>query len=866
MSDRTSVIWLQERTPLGILAEGVLSAIATNLQLQTLPANQILVLENTPPDGLYILQTGRLETSRTVSIDTVETPDTRNLSSLLPGSVINLQELLLDQPVQTTVKTLTDTELWFIGIEEFRQLVTEYPEISQSFTQQLALEIDRLSAQLTYEQERQTILRPYLVTKAMRGIVGKSRYAVRLRQQIRSAAADKKSVVIFGEPGLEKDNIAALIHFSSSERRQPIIKVNCRLIAVNGIELFGRVGGKPGLIESLGEGTLVLNNIQELPAELMPQIAKLLQTNTYTPLNRTGEIPATPRTCLAKILIISEKSLPEIDKLVTHLIKVPPLRVRKADISEQAEYYIRISCRVKNIAKPKITPEALRRLQAYDFPNNIRELQSLTERAIAQSNCASELTEEVFWATETKKKRFRLNLLNTYPNLRKFLRSPWWPDRINYGFTLSFFAFVVAILCLGPQNREENFALNMFWAWWWPLILIGFPFVGRLWCSVCPFMIYGEVTQKISLKLWPRQLKRWPREEAEKWGGWFLFGLFVLIFLWEELWNLENTAYLSACLLLLITAGAMIFSAIFERRFWCRYLCPIGGMNGLFAKLSMTELRAQQGTCSAECTTYQCYKGGPQKGEGLETDGCPLYSHPAQLEDNRDCVLCMTCLKACPHRSVELNLRPPGIELWTTHVPSSSEVALLLLLLGGIFLHRLPELQAWLGLEFDLSRFDQHLGLSIVTLIIPAAVPLAAWGLMQLFYRIRNYLKNRTENSRSNSDFILPPLSFQRLAYGYLPLVLGGNLAHYLQLGLGEAGRILPVTFATFGLNGGGLPILIAHPAVMAFLQGTTLTVSVVLTIILTQKIAKQPGRSLLLQHLSAIFLTVCLWEIIVGQ
>jgi transcriptional regulator with AAA-type ATPase domain/NAD-dependent dihydropyrimidine dehydrogenase PreA subunit len=866
MNDRNSVIWLQERTALGILSEGVLSAIATKLQFKTLQVNEILVIENTLPDGLYILQTGRLEILSIASTNTIGTPDTRNLCSLLPGSVINLQELLLDQPVQATVKILTDSEFWFIGVEEFRQLVTEYPEISQSFTKQLTLEIAQLSAQLTYEQERQTILRPYLVTKAIRGIVGKSRYAVRLRQQIRSASADKKSVVIFGEPGLEKDNIAALIHFSSSERRQPIIKVNCRLIAANGLELFGRMGGKPGLIESLGEGTLVLNNIQELPTDLMPDIVKLLQTNTYTPLNRAEEISADPRTCVAKILIISEKSLPEIDKLVTHLIKVPPLRVRKADISEQAEYYIRISCRAKSLAKPRITPEALRRLQAYDFPNNIRELQSLTERAIAQSNCASELTEEVFWATETKKKRFRLNLLNAYPNLRQFLRSPWWPDRINYGFTLAFFAIVVAILCLGPQNRAENFALNMFWAWWWPLILISFPFVGRLWCSVCPFMIYGEVTQKISLKLWPRQLKRWPRQEAEKWGGWFLFGLFVLIFLWEELWNLENTAYLSACLLLLITAGAMIFSAIFERRFWCRYLCPIGGMNGLFAKLSMTELRAQQGTCSAECTTYQCYKGGPQKGEGLETNGCPLYSHPAQLEDNRDCVLCMTCLKACPHRSVELNLRPPGIELWTTHVPRSSEVALLLLLLGGIFLHRLPELQAWLGLEFNLSQFYPHLGLSVAALIVPAAIPIIAWGVMQLFYRIRNYLKNRTENSRANLDFILPPLSFQKLAYGYLPLVLGGNLAHYLQLGLGEAGRILPVTFATFGLNGGGLPILIADPAVIAFLQGTTLTVSVLLTIILTQKIAKQPGRSLLLQHLSAILLTLSLWEIIVGR
>ena len=66
--------------------------------------------------------------------------------------------------------------------------------------------------------------------------------------------------------------------------------------------------------------------------------------------------------------------------------------------------------------------------------------------------------------------------------------------------------------------------------------------------------------------------QKWPRDVAEKWGGWFLFAMFALILLWEELWNLENTVYLSAWLLLLITAGAMICSPIFERRFWCRYL------------------------------------------------------------------------------------------------------------------------------------------------------------------------------------------------------------------------------------------------------------------------------------------------------
>jgi polyferredoxin len=56
----------------------------------------------------------------------------------------------------------------------------------------------------------------------------------------------------------------------------------------------------------------------------------------------------------------------------------------------------------------------------------------------------------------------RFNLLNAYPKLRQFLRSDWWPDRINYGFTLTAFAIVVAVLFIGPQNREANWALNMF--------------------------------------------------------------------------------------------------------------------------------------------------------------------------------------------------------------------------------------------------------------------------------------------------------------------------------------------------------------------------------------------------------------------
>jgi polyferredoxin len=570
------------------------------------------------------------------------------------------------------------------------------------------------------------------------------------------------------------------------------------------------------------------------------------------------------RTSRAWLMVVAERNLPEINTLVAQRIKVPPLRVRKADIEAQVNYYLAMQCKRRSQPRPRLTPEALRSLQGYDFPGNLAELDSLIKRALSQREDNSSLSEDVFWSLGKKQQRFRLNLLNAYPVLRQFLRNPGWPDRLNYGVTLPVYTAVVALLFFGPQTRDQNFALNLFWAWWWPLILLSFPFVGRLWCSVCPFMIYGEVTQWVSAKLLaqldrvglkPRSLLPWPRKWADRWGGWILFAGFAVILLWEELWQLENTAYLSAWLLVIITAGAMVCSALFERRFWCRYLCPIGGMNGLFAKLSMTELRAQQGICAASCTTYQCYKGGPALGEGQETNGCPLYSHPAQLTDNRNCVLCMTCLQACPHRSVAVNLRPPGIELWTSHQPLSYEVALLFLLLGAVPLHHLPGLVQALGQSPEmLDVFWVHVAWSVVALGSPGAIALLAQGLIQLLPRL---LKTLQPN-------LCRPRSFVQLAYGYLPLVLGANLAHYLHLGLAEAGLLWPVTLATLGLSRTATTwVWIADPAVISFLQGTTLLLALLLTMVLTQKIAKQRWFQLLPQHGSAIALTLGLWQLI---
>ncbi|MEM7773681.1 MAG: cyclic nucleotide-binding domain-containing protein, partial [Cyanobacteria bacterium P01_A01_bin.37] len=215
------VQWLKTNTSLAVLRDSTLEAFASAMQMEHVPANRRLVLEDTLPPAVYFLKSGQLERYRT------STNSPAQATSLLPGSVLYLRELLLDLPAEHTVITLTECDLWMIPREAVFGIIQEHSEISQIFSRQLAAELDAVSAQLAYEQERQIALRPYLVSRVRRGIIGSSRYAVRLRQDIRNASGDRQPALIFGEPGLGKDNTAALIHFGSRDRRQPLIQINC---------------------------------------------------------------------------------------------------------------------------------------------------------------------------------------------------------------------------------------------------------------------------------------------------------------------------------------------------------------------------------------------------------------------------------------------------------------------------------------------------------------------------------------------------------------------------------------------------------------------------------------------------------------
>jgi NAD-dependent dihydropyrimidine dehydrogenase PreA subunit len=238
-------------------------------------------------------------------------------------------------------------------------------------------------------------------------------------------------------------------------------------------------------------------------------------------------------------------------------------------------------------------------------------------------------------------------------------------------------------------------------------------------------------------------------------------------------------------------------------------------MNGMFAKLSMLELRSTQQVCGTQCRTFGCYKGSDATPvlfadalptEGQATGGCPLYSHPAQLTDNRDCVLCMTCLKACPHRSVQLNLRFPATDLLEDHRGFGAEVALLLLLLGGVLMHHSDRILAWLGWT-DLAIDADHLRLGLPVVVGLLSLP------MILTYGVHQLARC---GDRQMPDYLT-------VIYAYLPLTLAANLAHYTPAAMTEAGQILPVMARTFGARGAGWPTVTWSLDVAQFLQGVVL-------------------------------------------
>ena len=110
---------------------------------------------------------------------------------------------------------------------------------------------------------------------------------------------------------------------------------------------------------------------------------------------------------------------------------------------------------------------------------------------------------------------------------------------------------------------------------------------------------------------------------------------------------------------------ALATSLIFERRAFCRYLCPVGGFIGLYSQVAPVEVRVKDPAVCAAHTEKSCYTGS------ADGYGCPWQVFPGTLTKNIYCGLCMECLRTCTQDNVAFNLRPFGADLQTTQRPQA---------------------------------------------------------------------------------------------------------------------------------------------------------------------------------------------------
>lgn len=251
--------------------------------------------------------------------------------------------------------------------------------------------------------------------------------------------------------------------------------------------------------------------------------------------------------------------------------------------------------------------------------------------------------------------------LTRIPFLRRVLKSRWFQWTL---MTLTLPFFVVAILAgfFGTPAGSRNFGIIFVWIVWWALvILVMVPFAGRLWCTMCPIPAPGEWLQRRAF-IQPRARGKlftlgwkWPARLKNIWIQNFSFlavALFSVIIL--------TTPLASALVLTAFVAIAIGTSLLFERRVFCRYLCPVGGFIGLYSQVAPVEVRVKDFSVCATHTEKTCYLGN------ADGYGCPWMVFPAALQKNTYCGMCTECLKTCPHDNMGIFLRAPGKDLETT--------------------------------------------------------------------------------------------------------------------------------------------------------------------------------------------------------
>jgi len=261
----------------------------------------------------------------------------------------------------------------------------------------LKLSIDRILRHLRLQQEVQRF-RELIAHDAFHGMIGRSRKMRVMFDQLREIANAQGPALIQGESGVGKELVAKALHELSPRSKSPFLAVNCAGIPADLLEseFFGHEEGaftgavkrRQGIFQRTHNGSLLLDEIGEMPYNLQSKLLRVLQDGSFRPVGSNKEQKVDVR------IICSTNQ--ELDSLIdegrfrqdlyyrleTFSISVPPLRERKDDIPLLAAHFLNRFCLQTGKKIQGFTPESMEQLNSYSFPGNVRELQNVIERAV----------------------------------------------------------------------------------------------------------------------------------------------------------------------------------------------------------------------------------------------------------------------------------------------------------------------------------------------------------------------------------------------------------------------------------------------------------------------------------------------------
>ena len=322
-------------------------------------------------------------------------------------------------------------------------------------------------------------------------------------------------------------------------------------------------------------------------------------------------------------------------------------------------------------------------------------------------------------------------------------------------------------------------AMFIIWILWWPFLYITLLFFSRLWCGfLCPISLFNEAGNKL-------QRGKVKGVNYRKWAFVPFILFFVIVYL-EQMSGLFLSTSITFWFIITSFTLAFLMGIMLSRYAFCKLVCPIGVILGLFGRLSIIGLRTKKEVC-AKCTKQWCILGG------RKAPACPVYINVPKINTNKDCLICANCIKNCPHDAAYVGLVKPGKELIEKVNFSLSESFFIMALFGLAAILTTP------GTHFA-RKIIYLTGYYPVGAVLRLADFLIGLAIFILFYAIISYilsklLKVNLKTTLAETGYYFLPLIFTIMFF----TISFGFLGPWLPIGE-KAMVLIKYFFLTVGL------------------------------------------------------------------